>query len=103
MPEETPKDEPVHKVILNDDYYGYRMPVPSEFTMDLMASLDERWAVLESIGITRDMGDTPLIAWRNAVADETGVPRDRLDPTKGGVLDMGFTPAYVRKFVMYLS
>ncbi len=94
---------PVTRVIAGDDYYGYRMPVPSAFTYDLMASLDARWAVLESIGIERREDTTPLSAWRDAVADETGVSRATLDPAQGGVLDMGFTPAYVRKFVNFLA
>jgi hypothetical protein len=95
--------ETVERVVLTDDYYGYRMPVPSGYPFDLMASEDERWAVLESIGIERRDDQTPLQAWRDAVADETGIPRSRLDPKQGGALDLGFTPAYVRRFVLYLA
>lgn len=95
--------EKISKVVLGDDLRGYRMPVPSTFYYDLVASVDEKWAVLESIGIPRRDDTTPLRAWRDAVADETGVPRAKLDPEQGGVLDMGFTPAYVRKFVMFLA
>jgi hypothetical protein len=103
MSENTPETGTPQRAILTDDYYGYRMPVPREYTADLMASLDERWAVLESIGIARRDDATPLQAWRDAVADETGVPRAELDPRQGGRLDMGFTPAYVRTFVLYLA
>ena len=100
---DTTPDTAASRVILHDDFYGYRMPVPREYTNDLVASLDEKWAVLESIGITRRDDATPLQAWRDAVADETGVPRAGLDPAQGGYLDLGFTPAYVRKFVFYLA
>ena len=93
----------VTKAILTDDFYGYRMPVPSEYTNDFMATDDDKWATLESIGILRRDDTTPLRAWRDAVADETGVPRKELDPEQGGKLDMGFTPAYVRTFVFYLA
>jgi len=99
---QMPQQE-VTRVVLGDDLHGYRFPVPSEFTPDLMASLDEKWAVLESIGIPRRDDTTPLRAWRDAVADETGVPRARLDPEQGGVLDMGFTPMYIRQFVNFLA
>lgn len=94
---------PVTRIVMSDDYHGYRMPLPSAFTPSLLASLDERWAVLESIGIPRRDEVTPLAAWRDAVADETGVPRSELDPEQGGALDMGFTPAYVRTFIFYLA
>ena len=93
----------VTRKVVSDGYYGYRYPVPSEFTMDLMASLDDRWSVLESIGIERRDDTTPLRAWRDAVADETGVPRSELDPEQGGRMDLGFSPAYVSKFVLYLA
>jgi hypothetical protein len=102
MMQNVPQDTVTRKVV-GDDLHGYRMPVPSEFTPDLMAGDDEKWAVLESIGIPRRDDTTPLRAWRDAVADETGVPRAQLDPEQGGCLDMGFTPAYVRKFVMFLA
>jgi hypothetical protein len=95
--------EPVTRIILTDDYYGYRMPVPSSFDNDMLASEDERWAVLESIGIPRRAGVSPLAAWRDAVADESGIPRAVLDPAQGGALDMGFTPAYARKLVTFLA
>ncbi len=95
--------EPVTRVILSDDWHGYRMPVPSRYRNDLMASLDDRWSVLGSIGISRRDDTTPLAAWRDAVADETGVDRAALDPARGGSLDLGFTPAYVRTFVFYLA
>lgn len=98
----VPQDT-VTRVVVGDDFRGYRMPVPSEFTPDLMAGDDEKWTVLEGIGIPRRDDVTPLVAWRDAVADETGVPRAELDPEQGGVVDMGFTPSYVRKFVMFLA
>ena len=91
------------RAILTDDFYGYRMPVPSEYTNDFMATDDDKWATLETFGIPRRDDTTPLRAWRDAVADETGVPRKELDPEQGGKLDMGFTPAYVRTFVFYLA
>jgi hypothetical protein len=93
----------IRRVVAGDDFYGYRMPVPSGFTNNLMADADEKWAVLEAIGIERRDDTTPLRAWRDAVADETGVPRAELDPAQGGILDMGFTPMYVRQFVMFLA
>jgi|GEM_PF-6382057 len=93
----------VERLVLTDDYYGYRLPVPSSYAFDLMASEDERWATLATIGVDRTFGDTPLQAWRNAVADETGVDRAKLDPAQGGALDLGFTPTYVRRFVLYLA
>ena len=96
-------DTQVTRVILTDDFYGYQMPVPSEFANDFMASEDDKWAVLATIGIERRDDTTPLRAWRDAVADATGVTRDSLDPEKGGRLDLGFTPAYVRKFAFYLA
>ena len=98
-----PGPAPVTRVIAGDDYYGYRMPVPSGFTGDFMASPEDKWAVLESIGIARREDTTPLGAWRDAVADETGVPRAELDPAQGGRFDAGFTPAYVRTFIFYLA
>lgn len=91
------------RVVVTDDYYGYRMPVPRTFTPDLLASDDDKWAVLESIGIPRRDDTTPLGAWRDAVADECGVARAELDPRRGGVFDLGFTPDYVRKFVWFLA
>jgi hypothetical protein len=103
MPEPEPEPEPVTRIVLGDDYYGFRMPVPSGFTDYLLASTDDKWAVLESIGITRRDDVSPLAAWRDAVADETGIPRAQLDPAQGGVFDIGFTPAYVRKFVFFLA
>jgi hypothetical protein len=93
----------VKRVILGDDYYPYRYPVPSEYTSDFMASEDERWAVLESIGIERRDDETLLGAWRDAVADESGIPREKLNPRTGRGLDLGFSPAYVRKFAFYLA
>ena len=97
------EEEEVRRVIVTDDLYGYQMPVPSTFTLDLMASLEERWQVLESIGIPRREEVTPLAAWRDACADLMGIPRDELDPNAGGRFDLGFTPAYVRKFVFFLA
>jgi len=98
-----PAPDPVTRVILGDDWHGYRMPVPSRYNADIMASLDDRWAVLGSIGIGRRDDTTPLGAWRDAVADETGVDRAELDPARGGRLDLGFAPACVRTFVFYLA
>lgn len=92
-----------NRVVVGDDFHGYRMPVPREFTYDLMASTGTKWAVLESMGIPRRDDTTPLRAWRDAVADEMGIPRAELDPEQGGVLDMGFTPMYVRQFVQFLA
>jgi hypothetical protein len=100
--QQVPQDT-VTRVVVGDDFYGYRMPVPSEFTPDPMADLDEKWSVLEGIGIPRRDETTPLRAWRDAVADETGVPRAQLDTEQGGVLDLGFTPMYVRTFVLFLA
>jgi hypothetical protein len=93
----------ISRVVVGDDFRGYRMPVPSSFYPTVLADLDEKWAVLEAIGIPRRDDTKPLCAWRDAVADETRVPRAELDPEQGGVLDMGFTPVYVRKFVNFLA
>jgi hypothetical protein len=93
----------VTRTVLTDDYYGYRMPVPTKFTMDLMAIEDERWAALATIGIERREGVTPLGAWRDAVADESGLARSELDPAQGGRFDCGFTSAYVRQWILYLA
>ena len=101
-PSETP-DQPVRRVVVTDDFYGYRMPVPSGYTNDIMASEDDRWAVLASIGIERREGVSPLAAWRDAVADESGIPRADLDPAQGGRFDLGFTPSYIRTFVFFLA
>ena len=96
-------DAATKRVVLSDDYHGYRFPVPSEFVNDFFASDDVKWSVLEAIGITRRDDVSPLVAWRDAVADETGVPRDQLDPAAGGYLDLGFSPTHVRSFVLYLA
>lgn len=93
----------VTRIITTDDYYGFRMPVPSAFTLNLMASENDKWAVLESIGIPRREGVSPLAAWRDAVADESGLDRAALDPAQGGVFDTGFTRTYVRKWIFYLA
>jgi len=92
-----------NRVILTDDYYGYRMPVPREYTNDFLATEDEKWATLAGIGIERREGISPLAAWRDAVADESGLPRAELDPAQGGRFDAGFTPAYVRTWIFYLA
>ena len=97
------ENDTVTRCIIGDDYSGYRFPVPSEFDNDFMASDDDKWAMLESIGIARRDDVTPLQAWRDAVADEMSVPRSALDPRQGGKLDLGFSPAYVRKFAFYLA
>jgi len=97
------EDTKVTRKVVGDDYYGYRYPVPSEFINDFMASDDAKWSVLESIGIERRDDTTPLRAWRDAVADEMGVPRSELDPEQGGRLDLGFSPMYVRQFALYLA
>lgn len=95
----------VTRAILTDDYYGYRFPVPSEYTGSFVASEDERWATLATIGITkRHDTDTPLRAWRDAVAVESGLPEDTFQLENGGcALDLGFTDTYIRKFAFYLA
>jgi hypothetical protein len=100
---EPQEQEDVRRVVVSDGFKGYRLPVPSTFNNNFLADLDERWAVLESIGIPRRDDTTPLRAWRDAVADETGVPRAQLDPEQGGALDLGFSDIYVRKFVNFLA
>ena len=95
--------EVIRRVIAGDEFYGWRMPVPSEFTSNMLADEDEKWAVLESIGIPRRDDTTPLRAWRDACADEMGIPRAQLDPEQGGSFDLGFTDIYVRKFVTFLA
>lgn len=93
----------VTRVILGDDYYGYRFPVPSRYSNDFMAPEDTKWAILASIGIERREGITPLVAWRDAVADESGRPREELNPQTGRGLDLGFSPTYVRQWAFYLA
>jgi hypothetical protein len=91
------------RAVVGDDYYGYRLIVPREYTNSIVATADEKWAVLASIGVERRDDVTPLVAWRDACADEMDVPRAELDPAQGGRLDLGFSSMYVRKFVMFLA
>jgi len=93
----------ITRVIFTDIYYGYRYVVPTRYRNDFMATEDERWNVLASIGIERREDLSPLEAWRDAVADESGIDRARLDPQQGGALDLCFSETPVRKFVMYLA
>lgn len=98
MPTDT-----VTRVIVHDDYYPYRYPLPSQWRNDLMASDGTKWRVLASIGIAkRHDNDTPLRAWRDAVAEASGIP-EGFDPAAGRALDLGFSPAVVRDFVFYLA
>lgn len=99
----SPRLGPSLRAVLGDDYYGYRMPVPAVYRNYFLASEDDKWKVLESIGIPRRDGVSPLAAWRDAVADESGLDRAELDPAQGGVFDAGFTPAYVRTFMFFLA
>lgn len=89
----------VRRVIITGDalYPNRRYPLPSEYRNDIMASIDDRWVVLESIDIARDDTVTPLQAWR----DET----QRLSGESVGVpmLDLGFSPMDVREFAFYLA
>lgn len=101
MEQQSPEE--AERRVVTDDYYGYQMPIPSTFFPSLFATEEAKWNVLKQLGITKEHGSTPLIAWRNAVADETGVERDSLDPKKGGALDLNFSPSYVRKFVFFLA
>lgn len=95
----------VTRVVMTDDYYGYRFPVPSEYRNDFMASDDDKWRTLETIGISKRHGeDTPLRAWRDAVAVESGFSESEFDLQNGGrALDTGFTDIYVRQFIFYLA
>lgn len=86
-------------VFLSDDYYGYILPVPPTYDLDLRATEDARFDTLATIGITREHGATPLQAWRNAVADINALDRAVLVRN----LDLNFAPTYVRKFVFYLA
>lgn len=92
-----------NRVDLTDDYYdGLVFPVPDKYDASFFASDEDKWYVLEHIGIPR-RDTTPLRAWRDAVADASGIDRDELDPQQGGALDLGFSPAYVRQFVFWLA
>jgi hypothetical protein len=93
----------ITRVIFTDCYYGYRYIVPSRYRNDFMATEDERWNVLASIGIERREGLSPLQAWRDAVADESGIDRAIVDPATGRGLDLCFSETPVRQFVMYLA
>lgn len=95
----------VTRVIRHDDYYGYSFPVPSRFRNDLMADDTEKWSTLATIGIgRRHEEDTPLRAWRDAVAVASGLPAGYFQLENGGhALDLGFTPSYVRAFAFYLA
>jgi hypothetical protein len=93
----------VGRVIVTDDYYPYRYPLPARYNADIMASETERWATLADIGIaSRGPDDTPLKAWRDAVAVASGIG-DGFDPADGRPLDLGFSPMAVRQFVFYLA
>lgn len=95
----------VTRVVKRDDYYGYSFPVPSRFRNNWLADDSEKWATLATIGIVkRHAEDTPLRAWRDAVAVASGLPADYFQLENGGhALDLGFTPAYVRTFAFYLA
>lgn len=96
----------VTRVILTDDYYPYRYPMPSTYKHNIMASEDEQWATLATIGISRrHEADTPLRAWRDTVAVLSDLAPDyfQLEKPTGKPLDLGFSPAPVRSFAFYLA
>lgn len=102
----TDAGEAITRVILADDYHPYLYPIPSSYVPNIMASEDEQWATLASIDIhRRHEADTPLRAWRDAVAVLSGLPDDyfQLERTGGHALDLGFSPAEIRRFVFYLA
>jgi hypothetical protein len=90
-------------VVMTDDYYGIKFPVPKAYISALTATEADKWEVLHSMGIPHDPDKTPLIAWRDAVADLNDVDRATFDPEQGGHLDLGFTDTYIRRFVFYLA
>lgn len=77
----------------SDDLYPVRYPLPKRYLYDFMASIDDRWSVLESMGIARDDSKSPLQAWRDVVLEKNGV----------NDLDMGFSPIDARQFALYLA
>ena len=72
-------------------------------------SLDEdeytelKWKLLAKLGIERRDDVSPLVAWRDHVADESEIPRAALDPEQGGCLDLMFATQAVRDFVFFLA
>ena len=99
-PEGLVSDE---RVLIPDDYHHYTYPCPRWHRLGFDPTEAQKWEALAAIGILPDGESTPLQAWRDAVADATGVPREELDPKHGGALDLGFSPAYVRRFVLALA
>lgn len=90
--------------LVPDDYYPLVYPLPAGWTGgDLFADQGAVLATLRSMGVTVEDGSSPLAAWRDAVADASGVDRATLDPGQGGVLDLGFSPAIVRRFVWWIA
>ena len=62
-------------IVERDSYYGHSYLLPVRYVNDFMASEDDRFAVLATMGITREHGDSPLVAWRNACQDYSGIDR----------------------------
>lgn len=55
-------------------------------------------------GITQSSPEqTPLQAWRDAVAVASGLPADHFRPELGRPLDLGFSPSHARMFAFYLA
>jgi hypothetical protein len=67
------------------------------------AYTDRKWDALARLGIQRREDATPLVAWRDHVADSNGIDRALLDPAQGGVLDLMFASTAVRNFVFFLA
>lgn len=55
-------------------FTGAPFPVPKTYTFSHLASDDDKWATLASIGIDRRPDITPLVAWRDACLDLWGHP-----------------------------
>ena len=83
-------------VVEQDPYYGHCYLLPVRYVNDFMASEEDRWAVLATMGITREFGNHPLVAWRNACQDYSDIDRK---PS----FDLCFSTTQVRQFVMYLA
>jgi hypothetical protein len=92
MPDQTPLSLPFLHV---EPFAGLALSREDE--------LEYRWSLLAQLGIDRDDDVTPLVAWRNYVADSNGLDRAQLDPSQGGVLDLWDASTALRKFIWALA
>lgn len=82
------------------------IPISDPFAgvfMSREAELEAKWIMLAQLGIERRDDATPLVAWRDAIADQNGIPRADLDPQQGGCLDLWDASTELRNFVFFLA